>query len=181
MKSEIKENPSNKFLKNLLLISFVLIFLILLIFKNTLFKSTLILKSFGELTIDPEIALTNNKPTFLEFYAEWCEICREMAPNIINLKESYADDINFVFLNVDNPKWEKYIKKFDVNGIPQINLLNADSNLNATFIGLQNEVVIEDALASLEKKYKNINSISNTNFSEIKSNISSQVSARSHG
>ena len=44
-----------------------------------------------------------------------------MAPKV-SLKEEYEKNINFVFLNVDNQKW-KYIRKFEVNGIPQVNLL----------------------------------------------------------
>ena len=58
------------------------------------------------------IAFKNNKPTFLEFYAEWCEVCKEMAPEVSALKDKYEKDINFVFLNVDNQKWDHYIRKF---------------------------------------------------------------------
>ena len=105
-----------------MLIAFVFISLIL--FRNLLFQSTYLLKSFGELSVDPEIAFKNNKPIFLEFYAEWCEVCKEMAPKVSTLKDEYQKNINFVFLNVDNPKWQNYIRKFDVNGIPQVNLLD---------------------------------------------------------
>ena len=77
--------------------------------------------------MDPEIAFLNQKPTFLEFYAEWCEICKEMAPKISLIKEEYDNDINFVFLNVDNPKWEPFIKKFEVNGI-LANFFDSEAN-----------------------------------------------------
>ena len=50
-------------------------------------------------------------------------VCKEMSPTVAALKEEYEKDINFVFLNVDNQKWNNYIRKFDVNGIPQVNLL----------------------------------------------------------
>jgi len=72
----------------------------LVLFRNLFFQSTYLLKSFGELSVEPEIAFKNNKPTFLEFYAEWCEVCKEMAPKVYALKEEYEKDINFVFLNV---------------------------------------------------------------------------------
>ena len=107
------------------------------VFRNFFFKSTYLLKSFGELSVDPEIAFTNNKPTFLEFYAEWCEVCKEMAPQVSAFKDEYEKDINFVFLNVDNQKWGNYIQKFAVNGIPQVNLFDKKGNLISTFIGKQ--------------------------------------------
>ena len=71
----------------------------MILFKNIFFKSTYLLKSFGELSVDPEIAFIDNKPIFLEFYAEWCEVCKEMAPKISELKNQYDKDVNFVFLN----------------------------------------------------------------------------------
>ena len=128
----------------LLIISIVLIFLLLS--RNFFFKSTYLLKSFGELSVDPEIAFTNNKPTFLEFYAEWCEVCKEMAPQVSNLKEEYEKDFNFVFLNVDNQKWANYIQKFAVNGIPQVNLFDKKGNLISTFIGKQDEIKIRRSI-----------------------------------
>ena len=83
--------------KSIIVLVFVLIIASLSIFKNFLFQSNLLLKSFGELSIKPEIALNNKKPTFLEFYAEWCEVCKEMAPRVSELKNEYEKDINFVF------------------------------------------------------------------------------------
>ena len=71
----------------------------------------------------------------MEFYAEWCEVCKEMAPQVSALKDEYEKDINFVFLNVDNQKWANYIGKFNVNGIPQVNLLDGKGHLVSTFIG----------------------------------------------
>jgi len=162
-----------------LIISIVIISMLL--FKNLFFKSTYLLKSFGELSVDTEIAFTNNKPTFLEFYAEWCEVCKEMAPQVSSLKDEYEKDINFVFLNVDNQKWGNYIQKFSVNGIPQINLFDKKGNLISTFIGKQDEIKIRESINKLEKEEKNYEAIINDEFSSIQENKSNQVSPRSHG
>tara|TARA_B100001287_G_scaffold160378_1_gene134792 strand:- start:165 stop:623 length:459 start_codon:yes stop_codon:yes gene_type:complete len=145
MESQNKDS-SNK-LKNFILVLFS-IFLIafVLFFKNSIFESTLQLKKFGNLSMDPEIAFTNGKPTYLEFYAEWCEICREMAPEVAELKKDFDNEINFVFLNVDNPKWDKFIKEFKVNGIPQINIIDSNSKLLATLTGLQEENTLKESI-----------------------------------
>ena len=115
MQSGNKESFLNLSQKSILIIIFTLIICSAVAFKSFLFQPTFILKKFGESSIDPNIAFTNKKPTFLEFYAEWCEVCKEMAPKVADIKDEYEKDINFVFLNVDNPKWEKYIRNFNVN------------------------------------------------------------------
>ena len=147
---ESQNNYSSNKSKRIILILFSL-FLItfILFFKNNIFESTLQLKKLGNSSMDPEIAFTNGKPTYLEFYAEWCEICKEMAPEVAELKKDFDDKINFVFLNVDNPKWDKFIKEFKVNGIPQINIIDANANLLATLTGFQEENTIEQSLKYL--------------------------------
>ena len=150
-------------------------------FKNQVFQPNLLLKKFGELSVDPEIAFTNNKPTFLEFYAEWCEVCKEMAPKVSALKDAYEKDVNFVFLNVDNQKWDNYIRKFEVNGIPQINLFDAKGNLISTFIGKQKELTIEESLANLKSVVNPNEAIINSEFSSIKEKKNYEITPRSHG
>ena len=103
-----------------------------------------------------------------------------MAPKVSSLKEAYENDINFVFLNVDNPKWENYIRKFNVNGIPQVNLLSNNGNLDATFIGKQEEDIIKESLENLKTGLKSNKEILNSNTSLIKENRKYQVSPRSH-
>ena len=137
---------SSKFRRSILALFALFFIAFVLFFKSNIFESTLQLRNFGNLSIDPEIAFTNGKPTYLEFYAEWCEICKEMAPEVTQLKKDFDTEINFVFLNVDNPKWDKYIKQFKVNGIPQINIIDSNSNLIATLTGLQEENTLKDSL-----------------------------------
>ena len=181
MQSESKEPLSKINSKAILLLFFVVIFISLTLFRNLLFQSTFLLKSFGELSVDPEIAFKNNKPTFLEFYAEWCEVCKDMAPKVSNLKEEYEKDINFVFLNVDNQKWDNYIRKFNVNGIPQVNLFDKKGNLISTFIGKQEETTIRKSLSYLEGDTKPEEEFFKTEFSEIKENKNYKLKPRSHG
>ena len=149
--------------------------------KNYIFQPTFLLKNLGQSSIDPEIAFTNNKSTFLEFYADWCEVCKEMAPKVDNLKNEFEKDINFVFLNVDNPKWEKYLKNFNVNGIPQLNLFDEKANLEITFIGKQEEKTIKNSLDNLQNDFQSSSKILNPEFSMLRKNKNFQSSPRSHG
>ena len=181
MQSESRETILNKNLKAILILIIAFVVVSLFLFKDLFFQSNYLLKSFGELSVDPEVAFENNKPTFLEFYAEWCEVCKEMAPKVSSLKKEYEKDINFVFLNVDNQRWENYIRKFDVNGIPQLNLFDSKGNLRSTFIGKQEELKIKDSIAQLKREEKSYEEIFNDEFSVIEENRNYEVTPRSHG
>jgi thiol-disulfide isomerase/thioredoxin len=181
MQSESREQILNTNLKKILIFIISIVIISLFLFRNFFFQSTYLLKSFGELSVDPEIAFTNNKPTFLEFYAEWCEVCKEMAPQVSAFKDEYEKDINFVFLNVDNQKWGNYIEKFAVNGIPQVNLFDKKGNLISTFVGKQDEIKIRNSINNIEKEEKSNEEIINAEFSTIQENKNHEVSPRSHG
>jgi thioredoxin-like negative regulator of GroEL len=104
-----------------------------------------------------------------------------MAPQVSALKDEYEKDINFVFLNVDNQKWDSYIRKYNVNGIPQVNLFDSKGNLVSTFIGKQEELKIRDSIDKLESETKSNENILNAEFSVIKEYKSNNVKSRSHG
>ena len=76
-----------------------------------------------------DTALHNGRPTLVEFYADWCESCRTMA-SIETMQEQHPE-IDLVLLNVDNPAWEAQIKRFGVNGIPHLQLFDADGKASA--------------------------------------------------
>ena len=180
MQSDNREPLLNTNLKVILVLLIAVIIIVLVLYRNLFFQSTYLLKSFGELSVDPEIAFKNNKPTFLEFYAEWCEVCKDMAPKVSALKEEYEKDINFVFLNVDNQRWNNYIRNFEVNGIPQVNLFDRKGNLISTFIGKQEESTIRDYIQKLEKEPKSIEEIFSSEYSVLKENKNPEVAPRSH-
>ena len=165
-----------------ILISFLLVIIItLFVFKNLFFQSRFLIKNLGNQSVQPEIAFNNSMPTFLEFYAEWCEVCMEMAPKISALKDRYEKEVNFVFLNVDNPKSDFYIKKFNVNGIPQINLFDGQAKLQDTFIGRHEVTILEDSLKHLKERNITTNEVLKSDYSPLKDNKTYISSPRSHG
>ena len=82
---------------------------------------------------------------------------------------------------MDNQKWDNYIRKFKVNGIPQVNLFDGKGNLISTFIGKQEETKIRESLAYIEGGPKSHKEIINNEFSAIKQNKNNEVNPRSHG
>ncbi len=96
-----------------------------------------------------EVALSNGKPSLIEFYANWCTVCQKMAPDIATLETEYADKVNFVMLNVDNTKWLPEMLQYRVEGIPHLVLMDKNSQPQAETIGDQPRTIMGSNLEAL--------------------------------
>lgn len=125
-----------------LLQKFFLVFLSLLLvaslfFFRSGFKANAILDQLANNSLEPDIALSNGKPTVFEFYADWCEACKEMAPDIVDAEKLYSNKLDIVLLNVDNPRWFDLIEKYDVNGIPQLTFFDYKGQFKGFSLGVR--------------------------------------------
>ncbi|WCJ31015.1 Thioredoxin-like protein HCF164 chloroplastic [Euphorbia peplus] len=93
------------------------------------------LKDLSAAALPYEEALSNGKPTVVEFYADWCEVCRELAPDVYKVEQQFKDRVNFVMLNVDNTKWEQELDEFGVEGIPHFAFLDKQGNEEGNVVG----------------------------------------------
>lgn len=106
------------------------------------------LKDLSAAAVPYEVALSNGMPTVVEFYADWCEVCRELAPDIYKVEQQYKDRVNFVMLNVDNTKWEQELDEFGVEGIPHFAFLDKDGNEEGNVVGrLPKQYFLENVAA----------------------------------
>ena len=93
------------------------------------------LNEMAETSTPIDIALTNNKPSLVEFYANWCTTCQAMAPELEEIRQQYAENANFVMLNVDNSKWLPELVKYRVDGIPHFVFLDREGTEVGQTIG----------------------------------------------
>jgi len=100
-------------------------------------------------SLEPDTALSNGRPTVIEFYADWCQVCREMAPAMLQLEQAQANRLDVVMVNVDNPRWQDLVDRYDVNGIPQLNLFNAEGQAIGRSVGLRREEELEQLAEAL--------------------------------
>ncbi|MEM1310704.1 MAG: thioredoxin family protein, partial [Cyanobacteria bacterium P01_H01_bin.153] len=107
------------------------------------------LETLAAEAIPLEIALTNEKPSLMEFYANWCTSCQAMAGDMADLRATYGDSVNFVMLNVDNNKWLPEMLHYRVDGIPHFVYLNPQGESVTSAIGEQPKVVLASNLEAL--------------------------------
>ena len=119
----------------LVFLSFCLV--ISLFFIRNGFKANAMLDQLAKNSLLPENALSNGKPTVFEFYADWCEACKEMAPDMLNVKKENFNKIDIVLLNVDNSRWSDLIDKYDVNGIPKLAFFDDKGALKGFSLGVR--------------------------------------------
>jgi thiol-disulfide isomerase/thioredoxin len=93
------------------------------------------LERLARQSLDLPVALRNGKPTLVEFYADWCDACRTMAPAMETIEAQHRGQLDVVLLNVDNPRWQPELERYDVNGIPQLELFNAAGEAVGRSIG----------------------------------------------
>ena len=108
-----------------------------LFFIRNGFKANSMLDELAKNSLLPENALSNGKPTVLEFYADWCEACKEMAPDMVDAKRQNANKLDIVLLNVDNSRWNDLIEKYDVNGIPKLAFFDDKGEFRGFSLGVR--------------------------------------------
>jgi thiol-disulfide isomerase/thioredoxin len=96
-----------------------------------------------------EQAVSNGKPSLVEFYANWCSACKAMAPELVALKQTYGKEVNFVMLNVDNDKWLPEVTHYKVDGIPHFLYLDQKADVQAQAIGKQPSNIVSENLQAL--------------------------------
>ena len=129
------------------------------------FKANAMLDQLAKNSLEPEKALSNGRPTVLEFYADWCEACKEMAPDMLNVKNQNSNKVDVVLLNVDNSRWLDLIEKYDVNGIPKLIFFDSVGEPKGLALGVRNYNELNEIFHAL------INNVELPDFTNLSNSI----------
>lgn len=147
-----QEKPESTFgirLRNFLIVTVAAVLCVALFLGLRSENSSVSLADLDQNSTPLEVALSNEKPSLIEFYANWCTVCQKMAPDIATLETEYADKVNFVMLNVDNSKWLPEMLQYRVDGIPHFVFLDQSAQAQAETIGDQPRTIMGSNLEAL--------------------------------
>ncbi len=107
------------------------------------------------------LADSKGKPVFINFWASWCDPCREEMPYIQDAYEKYNQEIEFLMINVIETdtltKMEEFVEEFELTFPVLLDKKDAVSNLyrvngypTSFFINEQG-VITEKVLGGMSK------------------------------
>ena len=93
--------------------------------------------------------LNSSKPTLVDFWAEWCSPCKQIAPILEEIAEEKREKLKVVKLNIDeNPQTPQ---EFGVKGIPTLMMFNNGKLIESKLGSMSKSLLIEWIESCLNK------------------------------
>jgi thiol-disulfide isomerase/thioredoxin len=96
---------------------------------------------------DPStVALASGKLQLVEFIAYWCVTCKAIAPTVHGLENLYGDEINFVYLDREDPATFQFQEQLGYIYQPHFFLLNEGGAVIGQWRGYVDGLILQQAL-----------------------------------
>jgi len=86
------------------------------------------------------------RPTVIDFYAPWCQPCKQLNLAIDKAKTEYEGKVNFMTINVDDPTNSKLIDQYEISPIPTLVFLNPAGEVVTFSVGYSGEGEVANGL-----------------------------------
>jgi thiol-disulfide isomerase/thioredoxin len=101
---------------------------------------------------DPtRVNLEAGRPQLVLLFADWCTLCKSVAPVVLSLDSRYNNRMNFIYLDVDDPGTETIRSKLDYRVIakPRIYLLDSQGIVLRDWTGYVLFEELQEAINSI--------------------------------
>lgn len=141
---------------------FIIAFSILLLLSCNNNQNTQLINWETNYNTALEKAIKENKSIMIDFYTDWCTICKIMETNIYLDKDIVSNiNYNFVPLKINAEYNEEYIKlltnKYNISAFPTIVFINTNGFIIKKILGYIDTNDLLEEIKNIEEKSENIN------------------------
>lgn len=90
-------------------------------------------------------------PTVIDFYADWCQPCKQLDTALAKVKTTYGEKVTFMRVDVDDPNSQPLMDQYEVSPIPTVVYLNPEGEVVSYSIGFTGESSISSSINKILK------------------------------
>jgi len=87
-----------------------------------------------------------SRPTVIDFYASWCQPCKQLDSVIGRYKSTLGDKVTFMRVDVDDPSSQNLLDQYEVSPIPTVVYLNDEGEVVTYSVGFSGENTVKDGI-----------------------------------
>lgn len=100
---------------------------------------------------DPEaFVLASGRYQLVEFFAFWCPTCKSMTPVLKNLEHKYSGKIQFIYLDIDDPRTNSYKQILGFQYQPHVFLIDGEGRVVKQWVGYVTEEELDAVLSTVQ-------------------------------